>query len=88
MDPDTVEIVRSTYTIWDYFGDLGGLNDFMKIVGSLVMTLYTSVVGSSFDRFLVENLFYKEQIIDGKNKRKAAKFSACLCLLKSKSLKN
>ena len=58
MHEDTVEFVRSTYTIWDFFGDLGGLNDFMKIVGSIVMSLYTYVVGSGLDRYLVENLFY------------------------------
>ena len=87
MHEDTVEFVRSTYTIWDYFGDLGGLNDFMKIVGSIVMSLYTYVVGSGFDRYLVENLFYKEQMESGKNKRKPAKFKSFLCL-QAKSRRN
>ena len=53
MDPTVFEIERSLYTIWDYFGDIGGFNDFIRVVGSMIMSISTYVKGSSLDRFLI-----------------------------------
>ena len=49
MDSNVVEIERSLYTIWDYFGDIGGFNDFIRIVGSMIMSILTTLKGSGLD---------------------------------------
>ena len=75
MDSDTLEMVRSPYTIWDYFADLGGLNDFIRIAGSMVMGIYTVLTGSGLEKFLISNLFFVEGTsLSGQSGRKPAKF--------------
>ena len=80
MDKDTVEIKRSIYTIWDFFGDLGGFNDFMQILGAILMSISTIFKGSGLDRFLVEQLFYQEKkSSSGKIRREPARFTLSFC---------
>ena len=83
MDSNVVEIERSVYTIWDYFGDIGGFNDFMRAVGSIIMSILTTLKGSSLDQFLIRQLFYRERITkNNKVRRTPANFAATLCLIR------
>ena len=83
MDSNVVEIERSLYTIWDYFGDIGGFNDFIRIVGSMIMSILTTVKGSGLDKFLIRQLFYRERTKKNSKVRRApANFAFSLCLSK------
>ena len=51
---------RSIYSFFDWLGDVGGLLDGFRLVGGIVMTVYTLVVGNPLSAFLVNSLFKKE----------------------------
>ena len=53
MDPDTVEYQREVYTIWDLFGDVGGLLEVMMIFGGLFMTTMSALAGSNLESYLL-----------------------------------
>ena len=79
MHPDIVEEQRQVYSFWDFIGDLGGLMDFLKLIGGILVSLYTALTGSGLDRFLAKNLFYvQKETNSGKLRRKHAKFSFCM----------
>ena len=87
MDPDKIEMVRSVYTIWDYFGDLGGLNDFLRVVGNILMGLVTALQGSILNNYIIEQLFYHDQkTSSGKVRRVPATFPWGILLLKNKHI--
>ena len=58
MDPDVIEYQRQIYTIWELFGDIGGLLEVMIVSGSFFMLTVTTFFGSGLDMYLLENLFY------------------------------
>ena len=43
--------------MWDFFGDVGGLFDMLRLIGSILISLFSSIFGSGLDRFLLEKLF-------------------------------
>ena len=61
MHDDVVEEKRQVYSFWDYIGDIGGLNDFLQMIGSILMSLYSTFRGSGLDKHLVEKLFFTEK---------------------------
>ena len=89
MHPDIVEEQRQVYSFWDFIGDLGGLNDFLKLVGGILVSIQTAITGSGLSRFLTKNLFYvKKESKAGKLRRKPAKFRVCLWLQKDRRAKD
>ena len=48
---------RSIYTFWDFLGDIGGLNDILCRIGSLVIAGLQLITGNSLQRYLFRNLF-------------------------------
>ena len=57
QDYTTVEYSRAIYTIWDLLGDVGGLFDMLKIIGSPLVSFLSFVVGSGLETYLVQLLF-------------------------------
>ena len=57
QDYTTVEHTRSIYTIWDLLGDVGGLFDMLKIIGSPLVSFLSFVVGSGLEIHLIQLLF-------------------------------
>ena len=58
MNADIVEYQRQVYTIWELFGDIGGLLEVLIVSGSLFMLFVTTVFGSGLDMYLLQNLYY------------------------------
>ena len=93
MNQDQVIYERSIYTFWDLAGDVGGLFDFLKLVGFQLTTFISFLTGSGIDRFLVSKLFFREQrkLSTSENiqkvveNRKSAKFMTWICLRRSKT---
>ena len=61
MDDDTVEYQREVYTIWDLFGDVGGLLEVMIIFGGLFITTISALTGSNLETYLLQKLFFVEK---------------------------
>lgn len=61
MHEDVIEERRQVYSFWDYIGDIGGLNDFLQVVGGILMSICTTIRGSGLNKYLVERLFYIEK---------------------------
>ena len=53
---------RSIYTILDILGDVGGLLDGLRILGGVVMSIYTFAVRNPLNTFLVKSLFKTDQV--------------------------
>ena len=93
MNPDQVIYERSIYTFWDLAGDVGGLFDFLKLVGFQLTTFVSFLTGSGLDRFLVSKLFLREQrkssasddIKKVVGNRKSANFQTWICRRRSKN---
>ena len=49
-------IDRDVYSILDWVGDLGGLNEGLAIILSMILGLFNF---HNFDHFLVRNLYWK-----------------------------
>ena len=76
LDDDVIEQRRQVYSFWDYIGDIGGLNDFLQIIGGVLMSLFTTLSGSGLDRLLTERLFFIEkETKSGKLRREPARFN-------------
>ena len=58
MHPDIIEYQRQVYTIWELFGDIGGLLEVLIVSGSFFMISVTTVFGSGLDMYLLQNLYY------------------------------
>ena len=50
---------RSIYTALDWLGDVGGLIDGLRIIGTFSMTLYSFIVGSSVEKYILQSVFKK-----------------------------
>ena len=61
MNPDTVEYQREVYTIWDLFGDVGGLLEVTTIFGGFLMATVSALTGSNLDTYLLSKLFFVEK---------------------------
>ena len=53
MNADIVEYQRQVYTIWELFGDIGGLLEVLIVSGSFFMLSMTTVFGSGLDMYLL-----------------------------------
>ena len=53
MDSDIVLHSRSIYSVWDFFGDIGGLFDMLKLLAEPVLALTTAILGSGLERHLI-----------------------------------
>ena len=49
MDNDTYEYKREVYTIWELFGDIGGLNEIAVIFAGIMMTIKSLLFGSGLE---------------------------------------
>ena len=58
MHPDIIEYQRQVYTIWELFGDIGGLLEVLIVSGSFFMLSMTTIFGSGLDMYLIQNLYY------------------------------
>ena len=53
---------RSIYTFLDFLGDVGGLLDGLKLIGGLLVSAYTFIVGNPLNAYLVNALFKRGKI--------------------------
>ena len=60
MHPDVIQQERSVYTVWDMFGDVGGLFDMLSYIGQWLVGLISFVAGSPLNRFIFARLFMLE----------------------------
>ena len=59
---------RSIYTIWDFFGDVGGLFDMLAILSQPIFVFLTMIMGSGLDRFLIETIFTVQRRMNDSHK--------------------
>ena len=58
--PSTTILSRQTYSVLEWLGDVGGLNDSLYLIAQLILLPFTSFYNSSF---LTRNLFrYKKKV--------------------------
>ena len=57
MSPDVDIKKRSTYTILDLLGDVGGLFDALKASGSVIVAIYFVLRGNPLEKYLLETIF-------------------------------
>ena len=62
MSPDTYEYHRQIYTIWELFGDIGGLLEVVMIIGGFSKACVALIFGSGLDNYLMSRLFYVETL--------------------------
>ena len=43
--------------MWDFLGDIGGLNDILHVIGALIVGFARALSGSELKRFIFKNLF-------------------------------
>ena len=60
MNPDTIEYQRQIYSIWELFGDIGGLLEVAMIFGGVLKASVTLIFGSGLDHYLLSKIFYIE----------------------------
>ena len=53
---------RSIYTLFDVLGDVGGLLDGLRLLGGILMSIYTFIIGSPLKAFLVTSLFKRSKV--------------------------
>ena len=53
MNMDVITHNRSIYTLWDFFADVGGLFDMLKLLSHFLLSLISSIMGSGLDQFLL-----------------------------------
>ena len=89
MHPDIIQQERSVYSVWDMFGDVGGLFDMLSYIGQGLVGLISLVSGSPLNRFIFARLFmlegkaskYSRDILKAMKKRRPASFGTCEWLL-------
>ena len=59
---------RSIYTIWDFFGDVGGLFDMLALLATPIFWFVTLIIGSGSDRFLIKTLFKVQRKMNDSHK--------------------
>lgn len=47
---------RAVYTLLDLLGDVGGLTDALKLIGSIIVSVLSN---RDFSNYLISKLFYK-----------------------------
>ena len=57
------EILRQIYSGLDFLGDVGGLKDSLILIGSLMMQLWSLIVGNPLNSFLLGSLFEVQKAI-------------------------
>ena len=100
LSPDKQMYKRSIYTFLDWVGDVGGLLDGLKLVGAMLMTFRSMILGNPFSSFLLSSLYKKdttdtkklegeEAIIESINRRTrfVVPFCCCNCLRRRKEKK-
>ena len=60
MDLDLTIYSRTIYTALDFLGDIGGLLDGFKFVGTAIMFVYKLMFGNLFESNLLEAIFKTE----------------------------
>ena len=50
---DVYEIKREIYTIWELFGDFGGLTEIAVMFAGLMTSIKTLLLGSALDQHLL-----------------------------------
>ena len=58
MNLGEVDYDRNIYTVWDLFGDVGGLFDMLSTIGGMFYSLICLLTGSPLNRYLFEALFF------------------------------
>ena len=53
LDLDVYEIKREIYTIWELFGDFGGLTEIAVMFAGLITGIKTLFFGSALDQHLL-----------------------------------
>ena len=54
--PNIMLYSRAVYTLLDLLGDVGGLTDALKLIGSIVVAVLSD---GGFSNYLISKLFYK-----------------------------
>ena len=60
LSPERIIYKRSIYTTLDWLGDVGGLSDALRLLGSGIMYLYTLAFGNSLNMFLLRKIFIRD----------------------------
>ena len=58
MNLGEVDYDRNIYTVWDVFGDVGGLYDMLHVIGGMYYSLICLLIGSPLNRYLFEAIFF------------------------------
>ena len=45
----------------DFLGDVGGLYDALRTIGSVIMLIYTFFRGDLLENFLISSIFFRER---------------------------
>ena len=57
VQTEITKISRQVYNVLDFLGDVGGLKDALILIGSLLMQVFSIVVGNPLDNYLLRALF-------------------------------
>ena len=60
LSPDIIHYKRSIYSTLDFLGDLGGLYDALWFLCRFFIGIYSLIVGSELDNFLLKTLFKRK----------------------------
>ena len=60
LDPDIKVFKRQIYTILDLAGDIGGLFDALRVLGSVFVACYLQMRGETIAKYLLETVFKRE----------------------------
>ena len=84
MSLDRVIHTRTIYSVWDFFGDVGGLFDMLKLLAQPIVAFTTLLFSSGLDHYLIQALFkretrfkFNESVLSHIERRKAAKVKWC-----------
>ena len=61
LEDEATQHSRSIYSALDMLGDVGGLLDGLKLIGSLVMFLFHLMRGDPLNDFLLKAIFKRER---------------------------
>ena len=61
MSLDRVYHARAIYSVWDFFGDVGGLFDMLRLLAQPIVALGAALFGSGLERYIISALFRKEK---------------------------
>ena len=57
LHPNRVIYKRSIYSFLNWLGDVGGLMDGLRVIGSIFMFFYTSFVANPLYTYLISTVF-------------------------------